>query len=420
MRRTIGLALATILAASACAGDPFVAEPDPLPEATADATGADPDAPDAEPSAAPSRAADEPDDAVAGPEGDLDGLELRVQVRASGLVDPIFAVQAPGDDELLVVEQVGRVRRTGDPDTYLDIRDRVGAGGERGLFAIAFHPAYEANGRVFAHYTDGGGTSTISEFARAADGLTADPTTERVLLTVEQPAANHNGGMIAFGPDGHLWIALGDGGAANDRFGNGQRPDTLLGTLLRIDVDSGDPYGIPDDNPFADSADGAPEVWAYGLRNPWRFSFDDGNVYVADVGQNAIEEISVVPVDEAGANYGWPVLEGTACFEAPGCSADGLVLPAVEYTHRETDGCSVIGGYVYRGSAMPALRGHYLYADLCAGLVRSFRHEDGRVVDERDWTDQVGRLGGITSFGVDARGELYATVGDELLVFVPA
>jgi glucose/arabinose dehydrogenase len=227
-----------------------------------------------------------------------------------------------------------------------------------------------------------------------------------VLLEIDQPAGNHNGGMVAFGPDGYLWISTGDGGGANDQFDQGQRPDTLLGTMLRIDVD-GDPYAVPTANPFADGGEGAAEVWAYGLRNPWRFSFDGDRLYIADVGQNEIEEVDVVEVEQREAlNFGWPIMEGTNCFRSSSCSSDGLVLPVVEYPHGE--GCSVTGGYVYRGTAIPELVGHYFYGDYCSGWVRSFLvADDGSVGEEREWLPR-GTLAGLTSFGVDATGELYA------------
>jgi glucose/arabinose dehydrogenase len=227
-----------------------------------------------------------------------------------------------------------------------------------------------------------------------------------VLLEIDQPAGNHNGGMVAFGPDGYLWIGSGDGGGANDRFGHGQRPDTLLATLLRIDI-AGEPYAVPPDNPFVGGG-GAPEVWAYGLRNPWRFAFDDDRIYVADVGQNRIEEIDVVSVAPGPArNFGWPIMEGSSCFSSDDCSSDGLVLPATEYEHDE--GCSVTGGFVYRGRSLPELAGHYFYGDYCAGWVRSVLvGDDASVRDTREWF-APGTLPNLTSFGVDAAGELYVT-----------
>jgi glucose/arabinose dehydrogenase len=217
---------------------------------------------------------------------------------------------------------------------------------------------------------------------------------------------------VAFGPDGMLYLGLGDGGAANDRFGNGQRPDTLLGTVLRLDVSAGDgTYAIPPDNPYADGSGGAPEVWMYGLRNPYRFAFDESRIYIADVGQNAVEEVDVLPADTAGANLGWPVLEGSDCFASSPCDADGTVLPTVEYRHADTGGCAVIGGEVYAGEVAP-LRGHYFFGDLCAGFVRSLTVADDGTVTEIDWTPQIGAVDGLLSFGKDAAGEIYLTTQD--------
>ena len=233
-----------------------------------------------------------------------------------------------------------------------------------------------------------------------------------MIFVTTQPAGNHNGGMLAFGPDGYLYIGLGDGGGADDRYGNGQRPDTVLGTLLRLDIDGGDPvggvaYAIPPDNPFVDGG-GAPEVWAYGLRNPWRFSFDQDLVYVGDVGQNRWEEIDVASASEGGLNYGWPIMEGTHCFSpSSGCDTDDLHLPVAEFSHG--DGCSVTGGYVYRGAAIPELDGRYFYSDYCGGWLRSFVYENGVATDAQDHTEQVGSLTSVTSFGTDAFGELYVT-----------
>jgi glucose/arabinose dehydrogenase len=209
--------------------------------------------------------------------------------------------------------------------------------------------------------------------------------------------------MLAFGPDGRLFVGLGDGGGANDQFGQGQDPGTLLGTLVRLDVDVAETPGIPEDNPFT-AGGGDPAVWAYGLRNPWRFSFDDGFLYIGDVGQNEWEEIDVVPADAAGLNFGWPITEGTHCFRpSTECERAGLTAPVTEYSHSR--GCSVTGGVVYRGSAVPGLVGHYLYGDFCGGWVRSFRFDDGVAVPGIEWG---GRIFGLTSFGTDAAGEVYA------------
>jgi glucose/arabinose dehydrogenase len=354
------------------------------------------------------------------PTASLDEVELSLERVARGLQAPLLTVAPIDDERLFIVEQPGRiqVRAGGELSTYLDITDRVETGGERGLLGLAFHPRFADNGRLFVHYTGDGGRTTVSELRD--DGGRAVAGSERVLLTVDQPASNHNGGMIAFGPDGLLYIALGDGGGGGDQFGNGQDPSTLLGTILRLDVDTDDAsYGIPDDNPFVDGG-GAPEVYHYGLRNPWRFAFGpDGRLFIADVGQNAIEEIDVAAPETAGLNFGWPLLEGSQCFAEPECDRSGTELPVVEYSHADTGGCAIIGGVVYDGEAIPALRGHYLYGDLCAGFIRSFRVEDGDATDERDWTSQTGSVDGLLSFGTDAAGEVYvATQAGEVFRIV--
>ncbi len=342
----------------------------------------------------------------------IDDVRLRLEPVSDGFDSPLQVVSPPDDERLFVVEQTGRiiVLDRGVRHVYLDLTDRVTAGGERGLLSLAFHPHFATNGRLFVHYSGDNGRTVLAEL-HAADPAAdqVEESTAQIVLTHDQPASNHNGGQLTFGPDGMLYLGLGDGGAAGDRFGNGQNPNTLLGTILRLDVDAGMPYAIPADNPFAEHGGGAPEVWQYGLRNPWRFTFDAGQLYIADVGQNAIEEIDVVPADRAGLNFGWPIMEGTTCYQQASCDRSGLVLPVLEYTHEATDGCAVIGGHVYRGQAIPALQGQYFYGDLCAGLVRSARVVDGQVRDEHDWTSQVGRVPQLTSFGVDSHGELYVT-----------
>ena len=353
-----------------------------------------------------------PDDGEDG--GDPAELELAVEVVAGGLSSPLFLTAPLGDTRLFVVERSGRIRIVEDRQLlgqpYLDISDRVGTGGEGGLLSIAFHPEYDSNGYVFASYTDRNGDSRIERYTVTGNPNLADPASGKLILTVEQPFSNHNGGLIVFGPDGKLYFGLGDGGRGGDPLGSGQNTGTLLGALLRIDVDAGDPYAIPPDNPFVGDPDGRDEIWAYGLRNPWRFSFDReaGVIYIADVGQSDWEEVNAVPADSAMANYGWNVMEGSLCFEPPsGCNQEGLVLPVVEYDHG--DGCSVTGGYVYRGSAIPELRGHYFYSDFCAGFRRSFRFDGEAANDRPEW--DVGDLGSVLSFGLDGGGELYVLSG---------
>ncbi len=347
----------------------------------------------------PGRTVDPPGDAA-----------IRLQEVAGGLASPLYLTAPRSDARLFVVEQGGRIRVVENgtllPTPFLDISDRVSSGGERGLLGLAFHPSYAANGYFYVDYTDRGGDTRIERFRVGADRNRADPASAKLILRVAQPFANHNGGQVAFGPDGKLYVGMGDGGSGGDPQGHGQDRATLLGDILRIDVDAGDPYAIPGDNPYAGQSASRNEIWASGVRNPWRFSFDReaGLLYVADVGQSALEEINVVPAGSAGLNYGWNVMEGSRCYgPAQGCSRTGLVVPVLEYDHSE--GCSVTGGYVYRGSRIPALRGHYFYADYCRGWIRSFRHQGGQALDRREWA--VGDVDSVLSFGEDAAGELY-------------
>lgn len=331
----------------------------------------------------------------------LNALELILVQVGSGFDAPVLLVADPSGGADLVVEQSGRIVRN-DPDhsIVLDIRSDVTFGGEQGLLGLAFHPRFDENALVYVNYIDRSQSTVIEEFT-VSDGL-FNLDSRRPILTIEQPAANHNGGMIAFGPEGYLWIGMGDGGSANDRFGNGQDSHTLLGAMLRIEVghDQSEPYAIPTDNPFADGSGGAPEVWAFGLRNPWRFSFDGDDLWIADVGQDDVEEVNAVSSRDAGLNYGWPVMEGSTCFRSADCDVSTYVLPATEYTHDE--GCSITGGYVYRGDAIPELRGQYFFADFCVGFVRSFSPATG----VHDWTDALGESSRISGFGIGAHSEL--------------
>jgi glucose/arabinose dehydrogenase len=278
----------------------------------------------------------------------------------------------------------------------------------RGLLGLAFAPTFATDGRFFVDYTDRDGNTVVSEF-RAPDPAAdrAAPGSERVLLRIRQPFPNHNGGALAIGPDGLLWIATGDGGSGGDPLGNGQSLDTLLGKLLRIDPRpaSGAPYGIPADNPFVGRKGARAEIWAYGLRNPWRFSFDrvTGDLWIGDVGQSAIEEVDHRQNDAAaGPNFGWNTMEASACFDPPkGCQRAGLVLPVAEYGHDR--GCAITGGYVYRGATVPGLAGTYLYADYCSGTIWGLDAAAGKP------TPRVLRESGLTasSFGEDEAGEIY-------------
>ena len=291
---------------------------------------------------------------------------------------------------------------------FLDIRERVSdAGNEEGLPALAFDSDFDfdSNGRFYVYYSAAQPRrSVVSRFL--SGGSVADPDSELVILEVPQPFPNHNGGQLAFGPDGMLYIALGDGGSGGDPQGNGQNSSTLLGSILRIDVSSSGPgrgYDVPADNPFSGVTNAREEISAYGLRNPWRFSFDrqNGALWAGDVGQNSFEEVNLI---RKGSNYGWNTLEGTHCFSPrTGCDPGGTELPVIEYS--TSRGCSVIGGFVYRGKGIPALGVVYLYGDYCSGEVRGFRFENGQATGD----SQLVNSGlNITSFGEDSDGEIYA------------
>jgi hypothetical protein len=335
---------------------------------------------------------------------------LRAVVVAEGLASPVYVAAPAGDPRLFVVEQPGRIRIVQNGQLlatpFLDIVAQVGSGGERGLLSVAFHPRYAQNGFFYVDYTDRAGNTRIERYRVSADPNRADPASAQLVIAIDQPFANHNGGLVMFGPDGRLYVGMGDGGSGGDPLGHGQNPATLLGDILRLDVDAaGQPYAVPPDNPFVGQAGRRGEIWATGVRNPWRFAFDAGLLYLADVGQNAWEEVNVVPAGQAGLNYGWNVMEGAHCFSpSTGCSQAGLVIPALEYPH-EGGACSVTGGFVYRGSDMPSLQGRYFYGDYCAGWIRSFRYAGGQATDRRAW--EVGDVGNILSFGEDARRELY-------------
>jgi glucose/arabinose dehydrogenase len=338
-------------------------------------------------------------------------IELRAVV--SGLENPLLVTHAgDGSGRVFVVEQIGRIRivRNGRAvaDPFLDISGLVTAGGEQGLLGLAFHPDYANNGRFFVNYTDSNGDDVVAEYGTSSDPDRADDSSGRVLIEIDDPFSNHNGGHLAFGDDGYLYVATGDGGGGGDPLESGQSLNTLLGKLLRIDVDStsGDfPYGIPPDNPFVDRADARPEIWAYGLRNPWRFSFDAGDIWIGDVGQSALEEINRMPAHRAGLNYGWNTMEGDACFDPPSdCDRKGLVLPIATYTHDR--GCSVTGGYVYRGDEFRSLQGVYFFGDYCSGFIWAVDAAGGATREPRIVLESNHS---ISSFGVDAAGELYLT-----------
>lgn len=340
--------------------------------------------------------------------------DVRLELVVAGLSSPLYLTAPEGDPRLFIVEQAGKIRIVKNgallPQPFLDIHERVRSGGEQGLLSVAFHPQYKTNGYLYVNYTDKKGDTHVERYSVSKNPDVALPNSAKLLLKIDQPFANHNGGHIQFGPDGMLYIGMGDGGAGGDPYGNGQNRDTLLGDLLRIDVDHGDPYAIPKDNPFVGQSGMRPEIWAWGLRNPWRFAFDPEEklIYIADVGQDQWEEVDVAPMNQAGLNYGWNIMEGNHCFLRPRCRTMGFVIPALEYGH--PDGCSITGGYVYRGHSIPSIAGHYFYGDYCLGWIRSFRYENGIVTQQRKW--QLGVQSNIMSFGQDASRELYVLYQD--------
>jgi glucose/arabinose dehydrogenase len=326
-------------------------------------------------------------------------------VPVATLEQPLAMAIRRGDPALYVAQKTGAVVRIVDgrvdPARVLDLGGEVSLGSEQGLLGLAFSP----DGRfLYVNYTDTNGDTHVTEFAMGGDR--ADPSTRRDILSVDQPYVNHNGGNLVFGPDGYLYVGLGDGGSGGDPHGNGQSLSTLLGKMLRIDPrpSAGRSYSVPPTNPFVGRADARPEIWAYGLRNPWRYSFDrlTGDLWIGDVGQGAWEEVDVQPVDsDGGENYGWALMEGDHPYEG-GDPPDGVVRPVFEYSHDE-GGCTITGGYVYRGRAIPDLYGAYVFGDYCVGRLEAIRLEGGRV--EHHELGPV--VQGLSSFGEDARGELY-------------
>lgn len=356
---------------------------------------------------------------------------LGLEKVASGFSFPVYVTHAgDGSGRLFVVERLGKIWILDEsgkrlPDPFIDLGpeglDRVASteetGDEQGLLGLAFHPDYEANGRFFVHYSlkdinedekgEHHGATIVSEFTVSDDPNVAGTKEKIILGPIAQPFWNHNGGSIEFSPTdecrGCLYIGLGDGGSANDPLGYGQNLDTLLGKILRIDVDSGDPYKVPEDNPKLKES-GPDEIWAYGMRNPWRFSFDraTGQLFAGDVGQGTREEVDIVV---RGGNYGWRIMEGFDCFDPPeNCSQEGLILPVTQYLH--PDGCSITGGYVYRGKKYPSMVGHYFFGDYCLGKIWTIR-ELGNGDWEREPTLHVETGYLISSFGEDEAGEIY-------------
>jgi glucose/arabinose dehydrogenase len=344
------------------------------------------------------------------------GVQVSLAPFAQGFQQPVYLTHAgDGSGRMFVLERSGAIRIVQDEETlqtpFLNVRSLITtSGSEQGLLGLAFHPNYANNGQFFIYYTATDRANTVARYTVSADPNMADPNSAVVLFAIPDTRDNHNGGMLAFGPDGYLYIGTGDGGGAGDPDRNGQNSSAMLGKLLRIDVNSaaaGLPYAIPPSNPFADRGSAGGQVWAYGLRNPWRFSFDrlTREMYIADVGQGEYEEIDLQPARSVGGeNYGWNPTEGAHCYPAnSSCSADGFVLPIAEYNHSAGD-CSVTGGYVYRGSQSPALQGTYLFGDFCTGRFWMLGRDDagqwttGLLID----TDHQ-----ISSFGEDEAGEVY-------------
>lgn len=338
---------------------------------------------------------------------------------ARRLDTPVDLQVPPGETErLFVVEKDGQIRIVKGGELvqapFLDISQKVSKDLEQGLLGLAFHPRYGENGRFFIHYTDHAGDSHVAELRVSSDPQTADAASQREILLLPNDTLRHNSGVLQFGPDGKLYIGMGDASSGGDPEGHAQNLATLAGKILRIDVDAGSPYAVPPDNPFVGRAGARPEIWVYGLRNPWRLAIDrvTRDVLIGDVGQGKREEINLVPAGTSGQNFGWNIMEGTLCY-APdsNCQAAGLTPPLVEYPHRE--GCAVVAGPIYRGCGMPGYHGTFFYGDYCAGFVRTLRLDHGNVIEARDRTGELGRdLGAITSFGLDAEGEIYIVEAD--------
>jgi glucose/arabinose dehydrogenase len=337
---------------------------------------------------------------------------VALEAAFTGFHSPVYITHDGEASRLFVVEKAGRIRLIENgavqPAPFLDITNRVGSrGSEQGLLSVAFPSDYAAGGLFYVDYTDLNGNTVVARYRRSADNpRQADPTSEQKILQIDQPAPNHNGGQLQFGPDGYLYIGMGDGGGAGDQWGNAQAAGVLLGKILRVAVSGAEAYAIPTDNPFVGKAEARPEIWALGLRNPWRFSFDraTGDLYIADVGQDAYEEVDFQPAHSPGGqNYGWNRMEGAHCYKPPsGCDSSGTVLPVAEYDH--TQGCSITGGYVYRGTRFPQMAGIYFFADFCSGKMWGL------------WRDTTGAWrmdflldSGLSpsSFGEDAAGEIY-------------
>lgn len=333
---------------------------------------------------------------------------ISLQLFAQGITSPTELVNA-GDSRMFAVEQAGNIRIINADGTinttpFLSLAGQLSSGGERGLLGLAFHPQYATNGYFYVNYTNPSGNTVIARFTRSnSNPDLADATSKMELITIAQPFSNHNGGCLRFGPDGYLYVAMGDGGSFGDPNNNAQNLNSLLGKLLRLDVDGALPYSSPATNPFV-GANGADEIWAYGLRNPWKFSFHrtTGELWIADVGQDAREEINKILPTAAGANYGWRCYEGSVVYNGSGCgAASNYVMPFAEYTHSATSGCSITGGYVYTGNLYPNLQGKYLFADYCNNKI-GILDASGSITFTPAFSGNS-----FTAFGEDINGELY-------------
>jgi len=351
-------------------------------------------------------------------EGPTPVTELALEEVATGLAFPLFLTAPTGDARLFVVERGGliRVLRDGEVlDTpFLDLSALVSSTGEQGLLGLAFAPQYAAVGRFLVSYTDADGDLVVASYRVSPDPDVADASSAVERLRIPHAEPTHYSGMIAFGPDSYLYVGAGDGGTPGAFAPTGQDRSDLLGSILRIDVSGDAGYAVPSSNPFVGTAGVRPEIWSYGVRNPWRFSFDraTGDLYIGDVGEDQREELDVAAASDGGArglNFGWAVAEGLTCAEGGTCDRTGFTDPVLDYSHDE--GCSITGGYVYRGAALTGLQGTYFFGDFCGGWVRSVRMANGQVTEEASWSalDTGGR---ITSFGEDAAGELYVLTSD--------
>ena len=341
-------------------------------------------------------------------------------VEVATAASPVFLTAPPGDARQFIVERAGRVRIMQNNvlvvRPYLDISARVFTGGEGGMLSLAFDPRYESNGYVYVYYIDNSQNIVIERFTVSPNANLIDPLSGLVIIRIPHPDfQNHFGGQVAFGPDGFLYLGTGDGGGGGDTLRNAQNLNSMLGKLLRLDVGNAtiaQPYAIPPSNPYAGQTGRRGEIWASGLRNPWRFTFDDTQVFIADVGQDLREEVNIASAGAGGLNYGWNIAEGTACYNATSCDLSGLTAPAFDYLHGPNDvnGCSITGGFVYRGTALPELVGRYFYSDFCNGFLKSVvPGANGSVSDQRDWN--ITGLGNVVSFGKDGNGELYLLAG---------